>query len=108
MIPIQQEPDRVPRGLVRVAALVVVVGIVASIGATLLIGRGSLGEVVRVETRAPANIETIPFGLETEAELRIRLARQRLARYGWVDRQRGIVHIPIEHAIDRYLEERAR
>ncbi|HET7371287.1 MAG TPA: hypothetical protein VFK45_10670, partial [Gammaproteobacteria bacterium] len=37
-----------------------------------------------------------------EAELHAveKLARHRLHSYGWVDKKKGIVHIPIERAID--------
>ncbi len=36
------------------------------------------------------------------SEMRAREAKL-LDSYGWVDRQRGIVHIPVEQAIDKYL-----
>ena len=33
-------------------------------------------------------------------------ANERLAAYGWVDREKGIVHVPVEQAIQAFLEER--
>jgi hypothetical protein len=107
MIPIEQEPDRVPRGVVRISAVVVAAGIAASVGATLLLARGSLGEVLRAPPAPPARIDVRLFGLETEAERQYRLADERLRRYGWVDRGRGLVHVPLDVAIELYLEERA-
>jgi hypothetical protein len=107
MIPIEQEPDRVPRGLLRVSAVAVAIGIAASIGATLLLARGSLGEVMRVESRPPARLDARLFGLPTDAELLERRADERLRGYGWVDRGRGIVHVPLDVAIELCLGERA-
>jgi hypothetical protein len=34
-----------------------------------------------------------------------RAAEQRLKEYGWVDRERGRVHIPIERALELYLAQ---
>ncbi len=33
----------------------------------------------------------------------VRELRHRLQSYGWVDRERGIIHVPIERAIELYL-----
>ena len=35
-----------------------------------------------------------------------KVARERLATYGWVDREKGIVHVPVEEAIKAFLDER--
>jgi hypothetical protein len=107
MIPIEQEPDRVPRGLVRFSAAAVAIAIAASAGATLLLARGSLGEVMRVDSRPPARLDVQLFELGTEAERLSRLADERLRSYGWIDRGRGLVHVPLDVAIELYLEERA-
>jgi hypothetical protein len=107
MIPIEQEPDRVPRGLVRISAAAVAIAIAASVGAVLLLARGVVGEVVRVDPRPPARIDVQLFDLPTEAERLQRRAEARLQRYGWIDRGRGIVHVPLDVAIELYLQERA-
>lgn len=50
----------------------------------------------------PSHIETAPF-LRAPAPSSRAAARARLARYGWVDRSAGVVHVPIERAMDLYL-----
>jgi hypothetical protein len=44
-----------------------------------------------------------------DADQRLPAARReqqaRLNEYGWVDRQKGIIHIPIEQAMDRVVRE---
>ena len=45
-------------------------------------------------------------GREAMTEMRQREAEQ-LGTYGWVDRGQGVVHIPIEQAIDQYLAKRS-
>jgi len=44
-------------------------------------------------------------GRQAMTEMRGREA-ELLGSYGWVDRGQGVVHIPIEHAIDQYLSKR--
>jgi len=34
-------------------------------------------------------------------------ARERLGSYGWVDREKGVVRIPVERARELWLKERA-
>lgn len=50
----------------------------------------------------PAHIETAPFPRAAASSSRA-AARAHLARYGWVDRSAGVVHVPIERAMDLYL-----
>jgi hypothetical protein len=54
-------------------------------------------------------VEQDPFDLAFRGE-RDRAARlQHLRSYGWIDRQRGIVHLPIDRAMDLVVQgERAR
>ena len=49
-------------------------------------------------------VEQEPFARGAAADRDRRAAQHRLASYGWVDRDKGLVHIPIERAIDLYLE----
>ncbi|KFA90828.1 hypothetical protein Q664_25930 [Archangium violaceum Cb vi76] len=44
--------------------------------------------------------------LDTRAEDEKAEQRKRLHGYGWVDRDAGVVHIPIERAIERVVEQR--
>lgn len=105
---IEQARDRIPRRLVRLSALVIVVGIVASIGATLLLGGVSyLGEERRVP-KGPRQIEAAQFEVPTEAEQTRAAVAARLRSYGWVDRRAGLVHVPLDVAIRLYLAEAAR
>lgn len=105
---IDQEPERVPRGLIRWSALVLLIMIVASIGATLLLGRGALREFSPVRSKIPARIDQELFLIPTESEQLQAEAQQRLQSYGWVDRTRGVIHVPIEVAIEAYLAEQKR
>ena len=105
---IEQEPDRVPRGVVRASTLVVAIMILASIGAVLLLGRGDLREVLRARKGPPARIEETLYIAPTPLELLRGAQLQWLRGYGWVDRQKGIVHVPIEVAAELYLQEVAK
>ncbi len=106
MMPVEQEPDQVPRGLVRISAIAIAISVAASVGAVVLLGGRNLGETMRVDSAPPPRIDILPFELETDPERERRAARERLERYGWVDRQRRIIHVPIEVAIESYLAER--
>ena len=105
---IEQEPDRVPRGLVRSAAVVVIVMIVASVAATLLLGRGGLGEAGRIDSKPPEFLDLELFDEPTQAETNVLVARERLRSYGWVDRSQQIIHVPLDVAIEHYLAETHR
>src|SRR5690606_9996361 len=105
---IDQEPERVPRGLIRWSALVLLIMIVASIGATLLLGRGSLRELSPVRSQIPTRIDRELFLIPTEFEQLQAEAEQQLRSYGWVDRERGVIHVPLEVAIEAYLAEQRR
>ncbi|MBA3531498.1 MAG: hypothetical protein H0T73_06200 [Ardenticatenales bacterium] len=49
-----------------------------------------------IETRARTGVEYEQFRTEEDA---------RLSSYGWVDEEAGIVHIPIEQAMDMMIDE---
>jgi hypothetical protein len=49
-------------------------------------------------------METQPFAVGAQGIDEHRRTEEFLMSYGWVDREAGIVHIPIERAIDLYLE----
>ena len=50
-------------------------------------------------------VDQAPFETTRSAERYRREQLQRLYGYGWVDPQRGIIHVPIDVAIDRFLAE---
>ena len=59
--------------------------------------------------RAELNIvNTGLFQLDTRAEDEKSEQQRRLHGYGWVDRDAGVVHIPIERAIERVVGEQQR
>lgn len=105
MIAIDQEPDRVPRRILVQAAIVIGAGIAASVLVTLLLIAPYVGELTRPSEKIPGPLDTGLFLLPTEGELERQAAEQRLHSYGWVDRARGIVHVPLEVAIEQYLQE---
>lgn len=53
-----------------------------------------------------AEIEAAPFSLPTDAERGADAAQRRLRSYGWVSRERRVVHVPLEVAIEAYLAGR--
>lgn len=108
-----QEPDAVPSGLVTAIIGLVIV----AIGVAVVIMRGMethRTRELRGDPRASAvqrtgvpgevnAMETAPFALEAQGIMDHELAGLRLGRYGWVDRARQIVHVPIGVAFDLYL-----
>ena len=53
-------------------------------------------------------VDQTPFETTRGAETYRREALQRLNSYGWVDPQKGVIHVPIEKAIDEMLAEQQR
>jgi hypothetical protein len=52
-------------------------------------------------------VDQVPFSMgDPAAEDRARKIR-RLNSHGWVDRKAGIIHIPIERAMELYLQQRS-
>jgi len=105
----QQEADVVEsRSVLVVMAGVIVATVIGVWIAWLLLGRGEEQvEGARRGAGIPPEVsamETGTFsdraqGLETH-----QAAERWLSAYGWVDRDRGLVHIPIETAMKLYLE----
>jgi hypothetical protein len=50
------------------------------------------------------DLEVARFDEVTAAEKSIAPARERLSSYGWVDRRHALIHIPLDRAIDIYLQ----
>jgi hypothetical protein len=113
-----QEPDLIPSNLVIASML----GVIAAIAIGCVVAqaiatwrtaeqgsnprapaerlRGVPPEVVPPEVNA---IETLPFRVEAQGLTSHRIAEVRLSGYGWIDRGRRIIHIPIDVAFDAYL-----
>jgi hypothetical protein len=117
-----QEPNVVPSNLLVAAILGVIVAI--AIGCVIAHGiatwrtaalrsdasaaaermQGVPPEVVPPEVNA---IETLPFSVEAQGPASHQVAETQLSGYGWVDRGRRIIHVPIEVAFDVYLAKLA-
>lgn len=103
------EPDSVSgRGALRIAALSVVVFVAAVALAAWLLRKdtASLAGERRPVPRAPAaralgpgHPETTPVRAVAAGWERMDAARRELHSYGFRDRARGIVHVPIERAM---------
>jgi hypothetical protein len=114
---VRQEEDAVAeRTITRVALIALVISVVAVLVSTALLGRAGQarlggGPAERVEKHgyvAPQNIGLIEQTLiehEEEGLYRRALQERRLESYGWVDRARGVAHIPIKRAMALMVEE---
>lgn len=111
---VRQEEDRVPGKKVIVIAAGVAVVSAAYILAAWAIGScrtealapGGYVETARVVPDEVNAMEMTLFDTVLAPELDVREQRAYLGSFGWIDPERGIAHIPIDLAIDLYLEER--
>ncbi|MFT3837860.1 MAG: hypothetical protein QM723_12790 [Myxococcaceae bacterium] len=101
------EPESVPAAKVAIALLLTVA--IAALGAVL-------GRLLEHQARGPGAARPTaagqpeigrqfqrPFGLEkTAAEVR-QHEHERLESYGWVDRKRELIHVPLERAYDAVI-----
>lgn len=107
------QEDRWPWGTitwVAVATLIVLAG-AASWGAWMLYDQvGSLDQPVgsapsRIGQPEVGIVDQRMFAQERRAQELRRAQKERLSSYGWVDRERGVIHLPIERAMELLLEE---
>jgi hypothetical protein len=111
--PARQEEDAIHAP--RLARMAVGAGVVFAIavvvaGALLAVvtGRVRPASSSRQATAEISGIEQTPTP-ETRAGLDLREAQRRaLDRWAWIDRDAGLVAMPIERAIDRVVQEAAR
>jgi hypothetical protein len=105
---LEQEPDRVPT---RRLALIGIAGLLVFAGAALWSSRVQLGlsGSIHSDTAGRADhagerevgmVYQRPFEKESIAAARSEDARKRLGSAGWVDRERGLVRVPIEQAME--------
>lgn len=114
--PVRQMQDRVhKRAIVIIAAVGVLITVAASAVPAWILERRSLfwlDAPVRASNLpvTPREIglpdQTLLESQATESRSREK-QRQRLERYGWIDRERGLVHIPIERAMTLLVAEQA-
>jgi hypothetical protein len=105
---VEQEPDSVPT---RRIALIGVVGLLVFAGAALWSSRVQLGLTGTLRSTTAGRAEHAgerevgivyqrPFESEGIADVKNVEARKRLESAGWIDREHGVVHVPIEQAME--------
>lgn len=94
-------------GVTTLAVFAVAIGILA----LWLLSRGGLqvpAEAPRILGQAEvALVDQQPFWTERAETLR-RQQLERLHSYGWVDRSKGLIHIPIDRAMEQMLGDANR
>jgi hypothetical protein len=104
-----QEPDRVPGKIVVLVlgGAVLIASLAVAVEALILAQaepRGRLRSALPRETSAIGGIQQRTFERRAVGtELKSAQLRH-LTSYGWVDRDRGIVHVPIDRAMDLWIE----
>jgi hypothetical protein len=100
------EVDRVGRApLYVLAATILAIGACAAVVAAILggeLGAGRRSDIVELHLLPPAAALDAPTALE----LAQRARAIELARWHWADRAHARVIVPVEIAIDRYVETR--
>ncbi len=104
--------DVVPAHIFAIIAgfvLIVLGGIAWAWGAyqstTTRFGGLPVPEVLRAAPRTISGVAQTPILLDREGQRLRERQRRHLESFGWVDRAAGVVHIPIDDAIDRVVEE---
>lgn len=107
-----QEPDRIPGGAVTGVGIGVIVATVIGVVVMFGIERCRFRQI-QVETRTPPPftgdinaMETLPYSMEAQGLAQHAREDKELESYGWVEREQGILHIPIEAAFELYLQQR--
>jgi hypothetical protein len=104
------EPTDGPARLVLLTAAGLAVGLGLTLAASAWVYRSGAGSRPAVSARGPEFFfEHGPgerTGIERDWEKQDRLVRERLQSYGWVDREAGVVRIPIERAMEKLGNER--
>lgn len=110
---VRYEDDVVARGpLVRIAVGTVVLSVALCIVAYLLLREresqlrpsGFFPEERLGPPHDVAALREDPFELPHPEAARKESSRRRLESFGWIDRERRLVHIPIDRAIDSLLQ----
>lgn len=99
-----QEADTTSGSFVARVALGVVTTMAVALVVAYLLG-GSHREPAQQLQPDINGIETSPFATEAQGLAEHRAEEQRLSSYGWIDRNRRIVHVPINVAFDLWLAQ---
>lgn len=104
--------DRVPFYIFVIIAgfvLIVLGGIAWAWGAyhstSARLGGFPVAETLRPAPRTISGVNQTPILLDREGQRLRERQRERLESFGWVNRAAGVVHIPVDDAIDRVVEE---
>ncbi len=109
------EDDVDMRKIVSVGAVSMVIFAISAVAAYLILNgdRAKLragGEAKPGKLIGQAEIgivDQVPFDIDDRLEIWRADKARRLAGYGWVDRRQGIVHVPIEQAMDEVIKKSA-
>lgn len=99
-----QEADAVSGGFIARIALGVVVTMVCALVIAYLLG-GSHRQGVTVVRPDINGIEMSPFATEAQGLAEHQHEEEQLSTYGWIDRDKRIVHVPIHVAFDLWLAQ---
>jgi hypothetical protein len=111
---IHQEADRIAFGtIILVAAASVVVfslGVVWAYGILRAGGRplrgpGSVAGAQEIGRPEIGMVDQVPFDKDHRIDQSREESVRWLESYGWVDRRHGVIHIPIDEAMERVLRE---
>ena len=109
-----QEPERLPmRKLVAVAVVALIVFTAATLWSIQILHRESGMTEPQHALPIPREIGRAEIGivdqrlfeLQLEAQHKRQEQMKRLSSYGWVDRQKGIIHLPIDRAMEQMVSE---
>ena len=109
---VEQEPEGVSLRRVVVIAVATLAVMTGAVGVSYLLlpevplGEAPEGDQTLRERQGEVLITRVrrrAIGLERQRE-----AREHLLEYGWVDEDEGIVHVPVEAAMELYLERASR
>lgn len=107
----EHEPDVVSSRAVLLVMGGSLVAVLVSVAVARMLSGDAPGPRTAAEPGEPIGVppevnamETEPFAVRAQGIEEHRQSERVLESYGWVDREAGIVHIPIERAIDLYLE----
>ncbi|MFO7177541.1 MAG: hypothetical protein DIU78_002470 [Pseudomonadota bacterium] len=105
---VEQETDRVDGRLISLIAVVsvVVTGVGVLVAWGLMGGREGMVAASPRSAEPPRELSQTEMGLfRGEQAVATKVAARRMREsFGWVNRERGVVHIPLERAIELYLE----
>lgn len=96
-------------GIVSIVIVLVAIGVVVWMMRVAAPGRLSVRETVAPPQPPPeiGIVETRAFGQPMRSEVLGAAKRQRLRSFGWVDEDAGVLHIPIESAMQWLIQSDA-